>query len=601
MAMATMVVIGRSSWQQGMMHCVRQQHPWSMHVQRFSFSRMSQLQRWDQLELATKPIVFQATIQLHPFFKQSFYCYGNHYGSVFVRQKSQRSTWPEIFPFAARPYAERLKGERIQDELGSEEGSKPKGRLKSAQRFLRRILKLALAALSISTLVLVGGPSFISLPVGLNAVLYLMNFVIPGTISVGSASLGWTMPACLKQITLRGVEGKTVLSIVELETQSPLWSLIAGRSGLGDSIITSPTINLQKDPETGQSYLALALFSIQKLQETNPYVKKNFRAMPSAEVAWSATAQAPLGSLKVVNGKLTVPGDVAAVVGDVVNCDVALGMFATAKSIQLQEAMHSHRGTLPMCASLWSECGRVDLTGFFDQSKQRLELLQPMKAEMNLSPAVGKFYLARINPLLGEIVGLANKHSDLPDVTIAVTPAEMAWPAENYFIHIEPIKVTLARGQLVDKVLALLPKQDLDKDNQQLTMQTSAIEATVHVDGHLSCSQVDLLIADKVHVATWGLMDHIQETMTMTLAIPGTSLRDLLGLSKLPSDFNFKIPIRGTFDQPQVDWIAAARGIAQLTAHQKLGTGFISSIIQQFDDMEIGIPNPIGVFPWAPT
>ncbi|KAH9569925.1 hypothetical protein CY35_02G014700 [Sphagnum magellanicum] len=474
MAMATMMVIGRSSWQQGMMHYVRQQHPWSMHMQRFSFSRMSQLQRWDQLELSTKPIVFQATLQLHPFFKQSFYCYGNHYGSVFVRQKSQRSTWPEIFPFAARPYAERPKGERIRDELGSEKGSKPKGRLKSAWRFLRRILKLALAALSISTLVLVGGPSFISLPVGLNAVLYLMNVVIPGTISVGSASLGWTMPACLKQITLTG-----------------------------DSIITSPTINLQKDPETGQSYLALALFSIQKLQETNPYVKKNFRAMPSAEVAWSATAQVPLGSLKVVNGKLTVPGDVAAVVGDVVNCDVALG--------------------------------------FFDQSKQRLELLQPMKAE------------------------------------------------------------TLARGQLVDKVLALLPKQDLDKDNQQLTMQTSAIEATVHVDGHLSCSQVDLLIADKVHVATWGLMDHIQETMTMTLAIPGTSLRDLLGLSKLPSDFNFKIPIRGTFDQPQVDWIAAARGIAQLTAHQKLGTGFISSIIQQFDDMEIGIPNPIGVFPWAPT
>ncbi len=103
---------------------------------------------------------------------------------MFVRQKSQRSTWPEIFPFAARPYAERLKGERIRNELGSEEGSKPKGRLKFARRFLRRILKLALAALSISTLVLVGGPSFISLPVGLNAVLYLMNVVIPGSSSI---------------------------------------------------------------------------------------------------------------------------------------------------------------------------------------------------------------------------------------------------------------------------------------------------------------------------------------------------------------------------------------------------------------------------------
>jgi hypothetical protein len=39
MAMATMVLIGRSSWQQGMMHYVRQQHPLSMHMQRFSFSR----------------------------------------------------------------------------------------------------------------------------------------------------------------------------------------------------------------------------------------------------------------------------------------------------------------------------------------------------------------------------------------------------------------------------------------------------------------------------------------------------------------------------------------------------------------------------------
>lgn len=53
---------------------------------------------------------------------------------------------------------------------------------------------------------------------------------------MGSASLGWTTPACLKQITLTGVEGKTVLSIVELETQSPLWSLIAGRSGLGNEL-----------------------------------------------------------------------------------------------------------------------------------------------------------------------------------------------------------------------------------------------------------------------------------------------------------------------------------------------------------------------------
>jgi hypothetical protein len=60
---------------------------------------------------------------------------------------------------------------------------------------------------------------------------------------------------------------------------------------------------------------------------------------------------------------------------------------------------------------------------------------------MDLSPALAKFYLAQINPILGQIVGPSIGREDLPDVTMHVTPAEMVWPADEFFIRIEPMKV----------------------------------------------------------------------------------------------------------------------------------------------------------------
>jgi hypothetical protein len=36
-------------------------------------------------------------------------------------------------------------------------------------------------------------------------------------------------------------------------------------------------------------------------------------------------------------------------------------------------------------------------------------------------------------------------------------------------------------------------------------------------------------------------MDHVHETMKMTLAIPGTSLRDLLGLTRISPDYHLQV------------------------------------------------------------
>lgn len=67
----------------------------------------------------------------------------------------------------------------------------------------------------------------------------------------------------------------------------------------------------------------------------------------------------------------------------------------------------------------------------------------------------------------------------------------------------------LAKGPLLHDLLSLLRRGDLEKGNRQITMQTSAVEANVHMGGSLKCSRVDLLIAGMclaLSMVTWMMM-----------------------------------------------------------------------------------------------
>lgn len=44
-----------------------------------------------------------------------------------------------------------------------------------------------------------------------------------------------------------------------------------------------------------------------------------------------------------------------------------------------------------------------------------------------------------------------------------------------------------------------------------------------------------------MHVATWGIVNIHHETVDMTLAIPGSTLRKTLGLSRLVHDYYLKV------------------------------------------------------------
>ncbi|CAM6127955.1 unnamed protein product [Calypogeia fissa] len=479
---------------------------------------------------------------------------------------------------------------------------------KATGSFLSKLVKnllKALGALLLTALLAAAAlPSLLSWVPGRNAAISLANKMIPGTVNVSSMSLGWSKPVFVQGLTLQGTDGGNVLSIPKVKTKASLWSIVRGKSGFGDCTVESPVIDLQQHPKNNLPLLALAVAPAEKLQQNSKLSKKQQKPqaeVPPSEASLTVQVKAPNGGLQVTNGKIIFPSDAGSLLGEKLVIDVGLGLWATKESDELKDAEDKNEG-LPLLATLWSETVQAEVVGFFQQKNSKLKLIKPLKAEMDLTPAVAKFYLARVNPLLGEIVGPAIHDEDMPDVILQVTPTGLELPSDHYKVNIAPMKVTLARGQVMDGILSLLSKQQLMKGRKDLTMQTSAIEANVNMPSTVDCSRLDILLADKVHVATWGSLDWISENVQMTLAIPGKSLRELLGLTKVPENYYLKIPVGGTLEKPLVEWKAAVVAIAELTARQR-GGQFMQGFLDIFDSNDKSktkdpTPEPIAALPW---
>lgn len=472
--------------------------------------------------------------------------------------------------------------------------------IKWMKSLLFNLLRATATFCLLISLVLIGAPSFLSWSTGLHTAEFLTNKVIPGKASIKSMSVGWTKPLIIEDVLLQGVDGDAVLYIPKIETKVPFWSLISGKAGFGDCTITSPMIDLQEEKGSGLSRLVLAVICREKLKDQKKKrVSKRKMTIPSVHVNLSLNIKAPGGDLQVINGKLLLPEDVATIIGKRLVAEVLLGHFATENG-QVSESTDGISGFLPLRMGLWSECTEAKAEGFLDPKKMQIQLVNPIKLEMDLTPNVGRIYLRRINPLLGEILGPAVVDEDMPDMVVSVSPRNVILPTEHFALCIEPMKVVVARGPLVGGILSLLSKgrNNLVPEKQEIRVETSSINADFDTGRALTCSRFDLLLAERLHVASWGAIDLIEETIEMILAIPGTTLREIMGLSSLPRNYYLKIPIKGTFDQPQIDWNTASFDIVQHMLQER-SNKFMKSILKEFSPLEEPIPELNSSLPWG--
>ena len=197
-----------------------------------------------------------------------------------------------------------------------------------------------------------------------------------------------------------------------------------------------------------------------------------------------------------------------------------------------------------------------------------LQLERPLSAELEITPALARIVLAKVNPLLARAVS-----ADRP-ITLRVNK-------ENFQIQVSPYDtakvqvgqaraefgtVTLENGGILRGLLALLKTGSGD----YLTVQITPIIARIE-NGVATYERTDFILDNRIKVASWGRVDLVRDQVEMVLGLPAETLGKIFGIYGLAPDYILQIPVDGPTAAPKVNWAAAGREIAVLTARKKLG------------------------------
>ena len=88
-------------------------------------------------------------------------------------------------------------------------------------------------------------PSIIAQPAVLQQLPKMVLPQYPGTIEVGSASLGWLQPVVIRNVKATGADGHPLLDVKEFSTSEPLWKLAVSQANLGRLKLIEPQVSLE--------------------------------------------------------------------------------------------------------------------------------------------------------------------------------------------------------------------------------------------------------------------------------------------------------------------------------------------------------------------
>ena len=173
-----------------------------------------------------------------------------------------------------------------------------------------------------------------------------------------------------------------------------------------------------------------------------------------------------------------------------------------------------------------------------------LRLKEPAIAKLEVSPALAKYTLAKMNPLLSHAVS-----ADRP-VTFTVQKENFAVPVEPY--DVKGIEVGEAKAEFGTVTL----------ENSGLLQALLALLRTY--------GRTDIILDNRVSVATWGNIDLVRDQVHMVLGLPAETLRKVLNIKGLSPDYVMQIPVEGPTGSPKANWEKAGRDIALLLTGGRL-------------------------------
>ncbi|MEJ2688399.1 MAG: hypothetical protein P8130_00330 [Deltaproteobacteria bacterium] len=201
--------------------------------------------------------------------------------------------------------------------------------------------------------------------------------------------------------------------------------------------------------------------------------------------------------------------------------------------------------------------------------KGYLKLAKDMTADLEVTPALGKIVLAKLNPLLGSAVS-----ADKP-ITLRVKKEKFQIPVHPFAVkgilvdqaRVECGTIILENGGILQGLLALLRVGAGDR----LTAQVTPIAARME-NGIATYDRADIILDNRNRIASWGKVDVANDRVDMVLGLPAETLDKVFNVGGLSPDYVLQIPVRGTTANPKADWGRAGREIAALVARKQLGS-----------------------------
>lgn len=226
-----------------------------------------------------------------------------------------------------------------------------------------------------------------------------------------------------------------------------------------------------------------------------------------------------------------------------------------------------------------------------------LTLTSPLNASIRLTPTISQMLLKDANPLF--VTGIS-----------AVNPVKLQISPENFFFpypfSLEKLqvgkavldlgKVNCKNGESLQTIVSLL-KADRLSDSSEMTVWFTPFAFQIS-QGLLTAGRLDALLADSIHICTWGRVNLLNDQLNMVLGIPGDTLRAAFGLKNLSDNMVLTIDVKGTTSHPEINKGAAAAKIAALIAKEGL-KGPLGGLSEFFSSKEsTDVPPPNRPFPW---
>ncbi len=261
----------------------------------------------------------------------------------------------------------------------------------------------------------------------------------------------------------------------------------------------------------------------------------------------------------------------------------------------------------PLNLQLRSAKANVDINA--ELRSEGLVLTEPLVAEVEVTQTFGQLVLGKIHPIF-ETAQSADQA-----VRFEVPQKGVLIPIRDYDINniVIPLMkldlgtLTLKSGWLLKGAIGLAQQFGALKGSGRDQWTAQFTPAILQMGGGVVTYErrLDLLLDERMHLATWGTADIANDSANLILAFMPETLEKIFGLTVAPGDA-LRIPVRGALSEPSVDFAKAGLELERLRTQKRLAKKdkLVGALVGAVAATAIGgapmPPASVEPLPWGP-